>query len=206
MHLHRALPFCLSLLAPAALAAAVHAQEGKPAAQEGKPAAPAASPAKPKPAPHPAAAPAAKPTLVGQFNNWGAYTASPGGKKICFVISRPTAAETKPPNRPRNQPYLFITTRPTDKVINEVSIAVGYPFKASSQATAEIGSKTFALYTQGDGAWIKNMTQEVQLVDAMRSDDSIVVKGESARGTASTDTYSLKGLTEALGRVAQDCK
>jgi invasion protein IalB len=200
MRLYRALPVYLSLLAAAAFAAAVHAQEHNPAAS-----AAAKHPAKPKPAP-PGAATAAKPTLIGQYNDWGAYTASPGGKKICFVISRPTSAETKPPNRPRNQPYLFITTRPADKVVDEVSIAVGYPFKASSQATAEIGSTTFALYTQGDGAWIKNMTQEVQMVDAMRSGDTIVVKGESARGTETTDTYSLKGLSEALGRITQECK
>jgi invasion protein IalB len=205
MRLHRALSVCLSLLVVAAVSAAVRAQEAKPAAP-----APAKHPAKPKPkpkpAPRPSAATAAKTTLLGQYGDWGAYTASPGGKKICFVIARPTSAETKPPNRPRNQPYLFITTRPADKVINEISIAVGYPFRASSQATAEIGSTTFALYTQGDGAWIKNMTQEVQMVDAMRSGGTVVVKGESARGTATTDTYSLKGLTEALDRVTQECK
>jgi invasion protein IalB len=201
MRLHRALPVCLSLLAAAFVAAAARAQEAKPAAP-----APARIPAKPKPPPRPPAATAAKPTLVGQYDDWGAYTASPGGKKICFVISRPSSAETKPPNRPRNQPYLFITTRPADKVINEVSIAVGYPFRASSHATAEVGSASFALYTQGDGAWIKNMPQEVQMVDAMRSGATIVVKGESARGTATTDTYSLKGLREALDRVTQECK
>jgi hypothetical protein len=201
MRLHRALPFCLSLLVAAALAAAVHAQEATPAAP-----APAKHAAKPKPPPRPPAVTAAKPALLGQYDDWGAYAASPDGKKICFVISRPTSAETKPPNRPRNQPYLFITTRPADKVINEVSIAVGYPFRASSQATAEIGSTIFALYTQGDGAWIKNMAQEVRMVDAMRSSDTIVVKGESARGTATTDTYSLKGLAEALDRATRECK
>jgi invasion protein IalB len=200
MRLHRALPVCLSLLVAGA-AAAVRAQEATPVAP-----APSKHPAKPKPAPRPPSATAAKPTLLGQYGDWGAYTASPGGKEICFVISRPTSAETKPPNRPRNQPYLFITTRPADKVSNEVSIAVGYPFKASSQATAEIGSTTFALYTQGDGAWIKNMAQEVQMVDAMRSGDTVVVKGESSRGTATTDTYSLKGLPEALSRATRECK
>jgi invasion protein IalB len=200
MRLHRALPVCLSLLVAGA-AAAVRAQEATPVAP-----APSKHPAKPKLAPRPPGPTAAKPTLLGQYGDWGAYTASPGGKEICFVISRPTSAETKPPNRPRNQPYLFITTRPADKVSNEVSIAVGYPFKASSQATAEIGSTTFALYTQGDGAWIKNMAQEVQMVDAMRSADTVVVKGESSRGTATTDTYSLKGLPEALDRATRECK
>src|SRR5208282_782152 len=133
-------------------------------------------------------------------------TATPGGRKICFAIAKPTGAETKPPDRPRNQPYMFISTRPADKVSNEVSIMVGYPFKTSSEAIAQVGSTTFQLYTQGDGAWIKNAAEEAHMVDAMRAGDSAVVKGTSAKGTESVDTYSLKGLTEALDRDAQECK
>jgi hypothetical protein len=34
----------------------------------------------------------------------------------------------------------------------------------------------------------------------------VVVKGESGRGTETTDTYSLKGLPEALDRMAQECQ
>ena len=129
-----------------------------------------------------------------------------GRRKICFAISKPAAAETKPADRPRNQPYMFISTRPVDRVTNEVSIMVGYPFKTSSEATAEVGATTFQLYTQGDGAWIKNAAEEAHMVDAMRAGDSAVVKGTSAKGTESIDTYSLKGLTEALDRLAQECK
>jgi len=32
------------------------------------------------------------------------------------------------------------------------------------------------------------------------------VTGESGRGTKSTDRYNLKGLSQALDRVAQECK
>ena len=34
----------------------------------------------------------------------------------------------------------------------------------------------------------------------------MVVNGESGRGTKTTDSYSLKGLAQALDRVAQECK
>lgn len=201
MRLRRALKVGRSLLSGAACAAVAigavaHAQS--PAAP------PPPHPAKPKPAPHPAAAGAAK--LLGQYDDWGAYAAAPGGKKICFVVARPASAQTDPPNRPRNQPYLFITTRPADRVVNEVSIDVGYPFRVSAPATAAVGQATFALYTQGDGAWMKSLAQEGKMVDAMRSGDTVVVKGQSVRGTATTDTYSLKGLSGALTRAAQDCK
>lgn len=211
MRIRRVLPMMLALAVAAALAAPAGAQQqGEPgAAAPAKPAQPRRAPAKPREAtPKPPAplAGAAKPTLLGQFGDWGAYTASPGGKKICFAIAKPKSAETRPADRPRNEPYMFISTRPAEKVTNEVSVIVGYPFKSSTEATAEVGATTFALYTQGDGAWIKNAGEEAHMVDAMRQGESVVVKGMSSHGTQSTDTYSLQGLSEALDRVAQECK
>ena len=34
----------------------------------------------------------------------------------------------------------------------------------------------------------------------------LTIKASSAKGTATVDTYSLKGLSDALARVAQECK
>jgi invasion protein IalB len=187
----------------AALTPASFAQAPKPA--------PAHESAKP-PAPQPpkaatAAAPAgAQPTLLGQYADWGAYTASPGGKKVCFALGKPRAAQTEPPGRKRDQAYLFVSTRPSENVKNEVSIVIGYPFKASSDATAEIGSTKFAMYTQNDGAWIKNVAEEARMIEAMRKGAELTVKGTSGRGTQSIDQYSLKGLGQALDRIAQECK
>jgi hypothetical protein len=219
----------LSLVLAAAFAMPAVAQQ--PAAPTAaSPAAPATAPATPpkpkKPkTPKPAAAaapgatpdatPAAKPPatvggaktkLLGQYGDWGAYTASPGGKKICFIIAKPGTAETNPPNRPRNPVYMFISTRPADKVANEASIIAGYPFKPGSEANAQIGQTAYALYTQVDGAWIKNAADEAQMVDAMRTADTAVITGVSAKGTQTTDTYTLKGVSQALDRVAQECK
>jgi invasion protein IalB len=201
MRIYRAVVFVLALTVAAAFAVTAQAQ------RQAKPS-PAAHAQKRKPAATHAAAQTgqAKPKLLQQYGAWGTYTASPGGKKICFAIARPTSAETDPPNRPRDQPYMFITTRPADKVTNEVSINVGYPFKSGSDATAQVGSTTYDLYTQGDGAWIKNLSEESQMVEAMRAGDTAVVKGVSSRGTKTTDTYSLKGLSDALDRVARECK
>jgi hypothetical protein len=210
------------------VAAWVAAWLGPARAQQSAPAAspPAAAPTKPKPKPEtkpeaakPATPPAAKPAspaaaaaggaqpkLLGQYGIWGAYTASPGGKKVCFALAKPTASETNPPNRPRNPVYMFISTRPADKVTNEVSLVVGYPFKAGTEATAQVGGTSFPLYTQQDGAWIKDATEEAKMVGAMRGGESAVIKGVSAKGTQSTDTFSLKGVAQALDRTAQECK
>ena len=235
MRIHRRWQIVLPLLMGAALAVPAQAQQqpepAAPAAAAPSPAkpAPAKKPAKPKPAPakpaeaapakpaKPAeAAPAkpvtppniggVKPTLLGQYGEWGAYAASPGGKKVCFAIAKPTSSQTNPPDRPRNPIYMFISSRPAEKVSNEVSVIVGYPFKPGTEASAAVGSTSYALYTQQDGAWIKNATEEAQMVDAMRAGQSAVVKGASAKGTQSTDTFSLKGLAQALDRVGQECK
>src|SRR5690606_35724912 len=106
--------------------------------------------------------------LLAEFGDWGAYTATPDGKKICFALSKPTSSETNPPNRPRDPAWLFVSTRPAEKVKEEVSVIFGYPLKANSDATVEIGSTNFAMYTQNDGAWVKNAAEEARLVDAMR--------------------------------------
>jgi len=180
--------------------------------------APAAAPAAKKAAKHkpPAAATTAeaasavaggaKPTLLKQFGDWGAYTASPGGKKVCFTIAKPATSETDPPGKSRNAPFMFISSRPGDKVTDEVSIIIGYPFKPNSEATVAVGSTSFALYTQQDGAWIKNSAEEANLIAAMRGGHNAVLKGTSAKGTRSTDVFSLKGLAEALDRSDQECK
>ena len=153
-----------------------------------------------------AQSPAAGAQLLGQFGDWGAYTASPGGKKVCFALSKPTSSETDPPNRPRDPAWLFVSTRPAEKVNEEISVIFGYPLKANADATAEIGSTNFAMYTQNDGAWVKNAAEEARLVDAMRRGADITVKGESTRGTKTTDVFSLKGVSQALDRASQECR
>jgi invasion protein IalB len=168
----------------------------------------AAKPATAKPDAKPAAGVAggAEPALIGQFGTWGAYTATPNGKKVCFALAKPSSSKTNPPNRPRDPAYAFVSTRPAEKVINEVSVMIGYALKPGSESTLEVGGASYAMYTQGDGIWIKNAAEEERMVDAMRKAADVVVKGVSAKGTETTDTFSLKGLSQALDRLAQDCK
>ncbi|HEY1542268.1 MAG TPA: invasion associated locus B family protein [Xanthobacteraceae bacterium] len=177
-------------------------------------AAPKPKQTKPKPNPKPKHAPAApaaptiggvQPTLLGTYGEWGAYTAAPGGKKICFALAKPGKTETVPPNRPRDPTYLFVSSRPAEKVKDEVSVIIGYGFKPDSDATIELSGAKYAMYTQGDGAWVKNAAEEPRLVEAMRKGSDLTLKGASSRGTETTDVYSLKGLSPALEKVDQEC-
>jgi len=187
--------------APAATAPAASAKPkaaAKPAAAKPAAAKPAATPA--------AAAEGEQPVLLGQFGDWGAYKATPGGKAVCFALAKPASAVTEPAGRSRDPSYMFVSTRPSEKVKNEISAIVGFPQKPGADTSATIGADKFAMYTQNDGAWVKNAADEAKLVDAMRKGPDLVLRSESSRGTKTTDTYSLKGLAQALDKVAEECR
>jgi invasion protein IalB len=210
----------LVVAAAIALTASARAQQAAPApATPAKPNPPKPAAPKPKPKPAPAApaaaapeAPAApavggvQPTLLGTFGDWGAYTASPAGKKVCFALAKPANSQTTPPGRTRDPAFLFVSSRPAEKVKDEVSLIIGYGFKPNSDATLEMGGATYAMYTQADGAWVKNAAEETRLVDSMRKGTDLTIKGTSARGTATADVFSLKGLAQALDKVGQECR
>jgi invasion protein IalB len=183
-------PRTILVLAAIVVSSAALAEQGKP---------------QPKQKTAAAAAPA-QPTLLGQYGDWGAYTATPEGKKTCFALAKPKSSTTNPAGRKRDPAFVFISTRPSENVRNEISVVIGYSFKTTSDATAEVGPTKFAMYTQNDGAWIKNVAEEARLIEAMRKGADLTIKGTSSRGTSSTDTYSLKGLVQAMDRFAQECK
>jgi len=145
-----------------------------------------------------------EPTLMGQFGDWGAYAATPGGKKVCFALSKPKTQKASRDVK-RDQAYIFVATRPSERVKDEISVIVGYPLNPKADATAQVGSSTYLMFGQSDGAWVKNAAEEPQLVDAMRKGSELIIKGKSARGTETTDTYSLKGISQALERVLKEC-
>lgn len=147
-----------------------------------------------------------QPGLLGQYGDWGAYAGTSGGRRVCFALAKPASSQTTPANRPRDPAYVFVSTRPAENVQNEVSVIIGYSFKPNSDATVEVGSARFAMQTQNDGGWLKNAGDEPRMLDAMRKGPELVVKGVSGRGTQSLDRYSLKGLSQALERVGQECR
>jgi invasion protein IalB len=163
----------------------------------------------PKEAPSKQAAPApggGHPSLLGQYGDWGAYAAASGGGRVCYALATPSSTRTNPANRPRDPVYLFISTRPGENVHNEVSAIMGYQLKPDSDVNVEIGNNKFVMYTKADGAWLSNAAEEARMVETMRKGADIVISGTSARGTQSTDRYSLKGLSQALDRTAKECK
>src|SRR5438045_9043022 len=107
-----------------------------------------------------AAAKESNPIRLGQYGDWSVYTAFRGGNKHCFALAEPKITKMEPAGRTRGASHLFVSTRPAEKVKNEVSAIIGYPFKPNSYAIAEIGTAKSPMYTQTDGAWNKNVAEE----------------------------------------------
>ena len=62
------------------------------------------------------------------------------------------------------------------------------------------------MFTDKDSAWIENPAQETDLIEAMqKGNPHDRGQGTSRRGTVSTDTYSLSGITAALDAIAKEC-
>ena len=157
-----------------------------------------------KKAEKPAAAPG-KPEQLAAFGDWGAYAAQAGKSRTCYALGQPKDRSPKAKLKDVTA-YVFISTRPAENIHNEVAINLGYATKDGSAANAEIDGEDYDLITKGTNAWVKDQNKEKEFVGALRGGSKMVVKANSAKGTATVDTYSLKGLGDALARVVQECK
>ena len=154
-----------------------------------------------------AVAPAQAATSIGTFKQWGAYTSSDSNGKMCFVASQPQDSKYQPDNVSSRDPVFFmVTSIPAKNIRNEASTIIGYPFADNVKVTVEIdGDDKFTMFTEKDSAWIEDPTQESGLIAAMKGGVRMTVIGQSRRGTLTTDTYSLSGVTAALEAIAKEC-
>lgn len=144
------------------------------------------------------------PTLLVQSRDWNAFTSAAGSAKTCYAIASPQKKE--PATLDHGNVFFFVTTRLSDKIQNEPSFQVGYPFKEGSQVIIDIDGAKFTLFTKGDGAWVDGTAEEAKLIGAMRKGKQLLVQGTSRRGNATNYAFSLAGISGALDAVAKECK
>lgn len=151
---------------------------------------------------------AEKPMALGTFKNWSAYTAGTGADKTCYALSQPVASDPKTVTR--GQIYFLISDFPARKAKGEPQIVPGYAYPANGTVSVTVGSDKFTFFTKNEGdngsAWLKSTAEEAKLVAAMQKGSRAVVTGASARGTTTTDAYSLSGITAALQKAHAECK
>ena len=125
-------------------------------------------------------------------------------EKICYMASEPKKQEGDYTRR--GNPAILVTRRPAPTVVDEVSVQPGYSYKEGSEVQVGVGKSKFALFTRGEHAWTKSEDADRALIDAMKRGSEMTVRGTSAKGTYSVDTYSLLGFTAAYQAMTGACK
>lgn len=147
---------------------------------------------------------AAEPKFLGTHKDWNAFAYEESGHKVCYMSSQPKKAEAG--GKPRGDIYFLITHRPAEKTMDVVSVMAGYTYKPGSEAMLQIGDKSFKLFTDGDTAWARDDATDKAIVAAIKGGKAnLVVKGTSAKGTQTTDTYSLTGSGAAYQAINEAC-
>lgn len=147
---------------------------------------------------------AQEPQTIGRNNDWIAYTYQSGGKTVCYMASTPLKAEGN--YSKRGHIYALVTHHPDADSRGEFSIVTGYTYKPDSEVQVKIGSQSYSLFTDNDRAWAPDAKTDASIVRAMIKGARMVVTGVSARGTKTTDTYSLRGFTATKKLIDGKCK
>lgn len=141
--------------------------------------------------------------VIGDFNAWSAYAASEGAGALCFAVTNPTQVAPTPDGF--TEAYLYLTSRPAEGISNEFNLVAGFDFAPDSPATVTVGGQSFALFTQGDAAWLQDAAQSENLAAAIRAGSTLTVEGTSAMGIRVTVTFSLAGATAASRALDSSC-
>ncbi|NCF79531.1 MAG: hypothetical protein GWP34_06480 [Alphaproteobacteria bacterium] len=148
--------------------------------------------------------------LAGEYGDWRLFANDGGQAKSCFIVGEPK--HSTPQKARRGDIFLIVSHRPGQGVRNEISVRIGYPFSATSEPFARVGSDEYGFFTgvqvengADEWAWLEKLDDQARLVTAMKRGNELVFKGTSARGTLTTDSYSLKGVTAAMKALDAAC-
>ena len=143
-----------------------------------------------------------EPKLIGEHGDWTAYMYMENNSRVCYMVSRPQ--KTSDNYTKRGDVFALITHRPAEKSKNVFSYIAGYSYKPDSEVTVTVNNQNFRLYTKDDSAWAPDEVDN-KITDAIKRGNSLVVKGASARGTETVDTFGLNGSSAAYKAISSEC-
>ena len=146
--------------------------------------------------------------LLGVFGNWTAYSAGSGSSLTCFALSKPRA--TRPATAKRGPIYLMVSVWPSRKIKGETQIVYGYQGNEKGAAALGVGGDKFTFFIRNNSgkegsAWLQQLGDNDKLITSLQEHVSAVASGVSARGTKTSDTYSLSGFKDALDKANAAC-
>lgn len=140
---------------------------------------------------------------IGKFGVWTAYMFEENGGNVCYMAAGPDKHAGN--YKKRGEILAMITHRPKEGTRNVFSYMTGYSYKKGSDVDIAIDGRHFTLFTQNDMAWAADAAADSSLAEGIKKGSKMIVKGVSGKGTATTDTFSLKGSTKAHEAISKAC-
>ena len=124
-------------------------------------------------------------------------------KLVCFAQSKPVLQSPKSYKR---EARLFVSFRPNEKILNEISVTSGYKFNNQNSITAKSGKFKYKFdISQENFAWMADNKMEKKMINTMKKGSRIMVSGYNQEGSQTIDHYSLLGFTKAYGAAKKNC-
>ena len=140
---------------------------------------------------------------LGEFKDWFAYREDQGAVRLCYIASIPKKEPGKYTSR--GETFILVTHRPNESKRDVFELQAGYTYKKQSKVALNIDGTVTKLVTNGASAWAETNKSDRKLAAAMAKGRQLIVTGFSARGTKTTDTYSLAGFTAAYRAIGKAC-
>ncbi|MBI1366110.1 MAG: hypothetical protein GC153_09175 [Alphaproteobacteria bacterium] len=153
-----------------------------------------------------AAAPASadEPETIATYKDWSVFTRKVDNDLICYAATE--AKDKSPKSVNHGDIFFLVATWKSGAATEQPSFMAGYNLKDSPPPTIRIDSEKWDMYVSDNEAFIESPKDEKSLISAMRRGSQMRISAISSRGTATSYTMSLQGVSAALDRVAQACK
>jgi hypothetical protein len=140
---------------------------------------------------------------IGKFKDWETLVLIKDNVLTCFAQTKPVLQSPKVNKR---EARLFVSFRPSDKVIDEISTTSGYEFNIQNRILATSGKKKYEFdIAQDSFAWIKSNKVEKKMIKTMKKGSRIMITGYNKSGSQTIDHYSLLGFTKAYNTAKKSC-
>ena len=140
---------------------------------------------------------------IGKFKDWEAMILKKDSELVCFAQTKPVLQSPK--KNPRDA-RLFVSFRPNEKIMDEISITAGYEFNNKNSILARSGKNKYKFdISQDNFAWMTDNKKEKKMIKIMKKGSRIMVTGYNQEGSQTIDHYSLLGFTKAYNTAKKSC-
>ena len=140
---------------------------------------------------------------IGKFKDWETIVIKTDNEFVCFAQSKPVLQSPKKSSR---EARLFVSFRPNEKILDEISITAGYEFNNKNSIVARSGKNKYKFdISQDNFAWMADSKKEKKMIKIMKRGSRIMITGYNQEGSQTIDHYSLLGFTKAYGSAKKNC-